>query len=400
MSNRFSRFIAPSLAVLMAAGTIVGTSPVHAQDKIKVGLSFSDFATERWPNENKLMTSLLQAKGYDVVSQQANQDPKLQNDQIETMITQGVKAIIVVAQDGDAAATAVDDAAKAGVKVIAYDRLIKSTNIAAYLSFNNVAVGNAQAQGVLTALGIKSVTDTGKWSKTNPVKLVKLGGAKTDNNAILFRQGQDEVLQPYVDAGVVKVVGDQFVDNWDPANAEKDMENILTAQNNAVDAVVASNDGTALGALQAMNAQKLAGVVPISGQDATADGCNSIVKGQLTVTIFKDIRLLSPLAVDLADNLIQGKTVADMKSYTMAELTNDKTKTGNVQAVFLPVVQVTKDNVYDVVVKSGFQSYDDVYKGVTDNLPPRPAAATMAATMAGTMSAAMPAATMAATAAK
>jgi D-xylose transport system substrate-binding protein len=398
MFRKFSRLVAPSLAVVMAA-SMFSSFPVHAQDKIKVGLSFSDFATERWPNENKLMTSLLQAKGYDVVSQQANQDAKTQNDQIENMITQGVKAIIVVAQDGDAAATAVDDAAKAGVKVIAYDRLIKSTNIAAYLSFNNVAVGNAQAQGVLTALGIKSVTDTGKWTKDKPVKLVKLGGAKTDNNAILFRQGQDEVLQPYVDAGIIKVVGDQFVDNWDPANAEKDMENILTAQNNAVDAVVASNDGTALGALQALNAQKLAGVVPISGQDATADGCNSIVKGQLTVTIFKDIRLLSPLAVDLADKLITGAAIPDMKSYTMAELTNDKTKTGNVSAVFLPVVQVTKDNVYDVVVKSGFQSYDAVYKDIpAAQLPPRPAAATMAATMAGTM-AAMPA-TMAATASK
>jgi len=395
MFRKISRLVAPSLAVVMTASMFAGMSPVQAQAKIKVGLSFSDFATERWPNENKLMTSLLQAKGYDVVSQQANQDPKLQNDQIETMITQGVKAIIVIAQDGDAAATAVDDAAKAGVKVIAYDRLIKSTNIAAYLSFNNTAVGNAQAQGVLTALGIKSVTDTGKWTKANPVKLVKLGGAKTDNNAILFRQGQDQVLQPYVDAGIIKVVGDQFVENWDPANAVKDMENILTAQNNAVDAVVASNDGTALGALQALNAQKLAGIVPISGQDATAAGCNSIVKGQLTVTIFKDIRLLSPLAVDLADNLIQGKAVADMKSYTMAELTNDKTKTGNVSAVFLPVVQVTKDNVYDVVVKSGFQSYDDVYKDIpADKLPPRPAAATMAATMAPM------AATMAATAAK
>jgi D-xylose transport system substrate-binding protein len=395
MFRKISRIIAPSLAVVMTASMFAGMSPVQAQAKVKVGLSFSDFATERWPTENKLMTALLTAKGYDVVSQQANQDPKLQNDQIETMITQGVKAIIVIAQDGDAAVTAVDDAAKAGVKVIAYDRLIKSTNIAAYLSFNNTAVGNAQSQGVLTALGIKSVTDTGKWTKASPVKLVKLGGSKTDNNAILFRQGQDEVLQPYVDAGIIKIVGDQFVENWDPANAVKDMENILTAQNNAVDAVVASNDGTALGALQALNAQKLAGIVPISGQDATAAGCNSIVKGQLTVTIFKDTRLLSPLAVDLADNLIQGKTVADMKSYTLAELTNDKTKTGKVSAVFLPVVQVTKDNVYDVVVKSGFQSYDDVYKDIAaDKLPPRPAAATMAATMAPM------AATMAATASK
>lgn len=385
MSRKFSRILVVLTAAMLALSVFGTGITVHAQAKVKVGLSFSDFATERWPQENTLMTKLLQDKGYDVVSQQANQDPKVQNDQIENMITQGVKAIIIVAQDGDAAATAASDAAKAGVKVIAYDRLIKSPDIAAYLSFNNVEVGRQQSLGVLKALGITDAKTTGKWTKANPVKLVKLGGAKTDNNAILFRQGQDEALQPYVDAGIIKVVADQWVDKWDRANAEKLMENILTSQNNAIDAVVASNDGTALGALQAMNAQKLAGVVPISGQDATAEGCNSIVKGQLTVTIFKDIRLLSPLAVNLADSLIKGNTVADLKSYTMAELTNDKNQKGNVMADFLPVVQVTKDNMYDVIVKSFFQSYDDVYNGVPDaQKPAKPAAATMAATMAAT----------------
>lgn len=379
---KFSRLLIALIAVAMFA-SISGVNTTHAQAKVKVGLSFSDFETERWPNENKLMTKLLQDKGYDVISQQANHDPKLQNDQIENMITQGVKAVIVIAQDGDATATAAASAAKAGVKVIAYDRLIKSTDIAAYLSFNNVEVGRQQAAGVLKALGLTDPKNTGKWTKDNPVKLVKLGGDKGDNNAILFRQGQDESLQPFVDAGVIKVVADQFVDKWSAANAQKLMENILTAQSNKIDAVVASNDGTALGALQAMNAQKLN--VPISGQDATADGCNSIVKGQLTVTIFKDVRNLSPLAVDLADKLIKGEKVEGLKGYTLAELTNDKSKTGDVQALFLPVVQVTKDNVYDVVVKSGFQSYDDVYRDIPDaQRPPKPAAATMAATMAAT----------------
>jgi len=386
MSRKIARLVALALLVVMVA-SLFGTGPsakAHA-DKIKVGLSFSDFATERWPNEAKLMTSLLEAKGYEVITQQANQDPKLQNDQIENMITQGVKAVIVVAQDGDAAATAVKDAADAGVKVIAYDRLIKSPAIAAYLSFNNVEVGRQQGLGVLKALGITDMNSTGKWTKDNPVKLVKLGGAKTDNNAILFRQGQDEAIKPYVDAGIIKVVADQWVDKWDRANALKLMENILTENNNAVDAVIASNDGTALGALEAMKAQKLAGVVPISGQDATAEGCNSIVKGELTVTIFKDIRNLSPLAVDLTDKLLQGQTIPELKKYTMAELTNDPSKTGDVMADFLPVQQFTKDNVYDLIVKSGFQTYDDVYRDIPDaQRPPRPEMATMEATMAAT----------------
>lgn len=137
--------------------------------------------------------------------------------------------------------------------------------------------------------------------------------------------------------------------------------------------MVASNDGTALGALQALKAQKLAGVVPISGQDATADGCNSIVKGEQTVSVYKDIRLLSPLAVDLADKFLKGQSDPNLKQYTMAELTNDPKKTGNVMAYFLPVQQVTKDNVYDLIVKSGFQPYDAVYRDIpADKLPPKP----------------------------
>ncbi len=357
-----------TIVSLLAACAPQAAAPASA--KVKVGLSFSDFATERWKNEADLMTKLLNDKGYDVIVQEANHDVKLQNDQIDNMVSQGIKGLIVIAEDGDAAVTAVDKAADAGVVVIAYDRLIKTPKIAAYLSFNNVDVGRAQAEGIMTALGIPGSTT---WTKDNPAKVVLSGGSPTDNNAILVRQGQMEVIQPYIDEGIIKIVADQWVDNWDPATAEKMMENILTAQQNKIDAVIASNDGTALGELQAMKAQGLAGKVPISGQDATADGCNSIVKGEQTVSVYKDIRLLSPMAVDMLDNLLKGKAVEGLKDYTLAELTNDDTKTGNVKALFLPVVQVTKDNVYELIVKSGFQSYDDVYRDIPEGQrPPRP----------------------------
>jgi len=335
---------------------------------IKVGLSFSDFATERWKNEEILMRGLLEDKGYEVLSQEANHDVKLQNDQIDNMVAQGVAALIVIAEDGDAIVTSVDKAADAGVIVIAYDRLIKTPKIAAYLSFNNVEVGRQQALGVMDALDIEN------WDveANGPAKVVKLGGSPTDNNAILFRQGQDEIVDPYEEAGKVEIVADQWVDNWDAANALKIMENILTAQGNDIDAVVASNDGTALGALQAMAAQGLAGVVPISGQDATADGCNSIVKGELTVSILKDIRNLGPLAVDLADQLITGQGDLELTSYSLADLTLSDLE-GDVPCLFLDVQQVNADNVYDLVVKSGFQSYDDVYRDIPeDQRPPRP----------------------------
>ena len=367
-----NKVILTIVALLTIVSLLAGCAPkaaAPAAEKVKVGLSFSDFATERWKNEADLMTKLLNDKGYDVIVQEANHDVKLQNDQIDNMVTQGIKGLIVVAEDGDAAVTSVDKAADAGVKVIAYDRLIKTPKIAAYLSFDNVEVGRQQALGVMKALGV----DEGKWTKESPAKVVMLGGSPTDNNAILFRQGQMEIVQPYVDQGVVTIVADQWVDNWDAANALKIMENILTAQNNEIDGVVASNDGTALGALQAMKAQGLAGVVPISGQDATADGSNSIVKGELTVSILKDIRNLSPLAIDVMDKLLKGQAVDNMKNFALSALTLDDTKTGEVPCVFLEVQQVNKDNVYDLVVKSGFQSYDDVYRDIPeDQRPPKP----------------------------
>jgi D-xylose transport system substrate-binding protein len=359
------------LVAMLAACAPAAQAPAATSGKVKIGLSFSDFATERWPVENAQMTQLLQKDGYEVISQEADHDVKLQSDQIDNMVAEGAKGLIVIAEDGDAAVTPVEKAVAAGVPVISYDRLIKTSKVSAYLSFDNVAVGKAEADGVVKALGLPGSTT---WTTSNPAKVVLSGGSPTDNNAVLVRQGQMAVLQPFITSGVIKVVADQWVDNWDPAKAESMMENILTAQQNKIDAVVASNDGTADGEIQALQAQGLAGKVPISGQDATAAGCNQIVLGNQTVTVFKDTRLLAPQAVKMIEALVKGQTPSGVTQFTLAALTNDKTKTGNVMANFLPVVEVTKANVYDVVVKSGFQTYSDVYKNVpAAQLPPTPA---------------------------
>jgi len=344
------RFILLALAVASISGIARGA------DKPKIGLSFSDFATERWPRERDEMSKLLKDAGYDVVVQEANHDAKLQNDQIKNMVTQGAKVIIVVAEDGDSTATAVDEVAKKGVKVIAYDRLIKSPKIAAYVSFDNVDVGRNQARGVL------AVKNSGNF--------VLLGGSPTDNNAHLFRQGQMEVLNPLIKSGKIKIVADQWVENWDPANAKKLMENILTATGKKFDAVVASNDGTALGALEAMKTAGMAGKVPISGQDATEAGCNSIARGELTVTILKDTRKLTPLATELAVKLAKGEKNLGLSPFKLADLTGNKKMKGDVPCKFLQVFQVTKDNVKKLVVDSGFQTYEGVYKDIP-NAPPK-----------------------------
>jgi D-xylose transport system substrate-binding protein len=371
MFGRITRSMAAILSAVFMLSLLV--MPFHAQEQILVGLSFSDFETPRWSQENDIMTAALEAKGYAVVSQQASHDPKVQNDQIANMITQGAKAIIIVAQDAAAAATAVDDAAKEGVIVIAYDRLIATPNISAYITFGLEKVGNGQADGVLKALGFDPTEPgpTDMWTTDNPAKIVKLEGDPGDNNAQFFEAGQDEILQPFLDAGLVTIVARQNIANWDETNAVTAMENILTSQDNQVDAVIAANDNLGLGALQALSAQKL--TVPVSGQDATAAGCNSIAKGQLTVTILKDYRVMAPQAVDLVDEFLNGVTDPDLESYELSVLTGNEDLTGEVMAKYLPVTEVTIDNLYEEVVVSGFQSYDDVYQDIPeDQRPPVP----------------------------
>ena len=334
-------------------------SPVMAAKQITIGLSISDFETERWPVEQAIMAELAHRQGARLVSQVANHDARLQNYQIENMILQGVDVIIIIAEDGEAAASAVESAAREGIPCIAYDRLVKSDKLAAYISFDNVDVGRTQARGVL--------------AQVNRGNFVMLGGSPTDNNAVLLRKGQMEVIQPLVDQGQVRIVADQWVKNWSPANAATIMENILTEQQNDIDAVVASNDGTALGALQAMKVQGLAGKVPISGQDATATGCKSIVEGALTMTVYKNVRLLSPMAIDMAIKLARDEKIDGLQEFSLRELTLDDRLQGTVPCKFLEVVGVDKDNVYEEIVKSGFQSYDDIYRDIPeDRRPPHP----------------------------
>jgi D-xylose transport system substrate-binding protein len=237
--------------------------------------------------------------------------------------------------------------------------LINTTKVDAYLSFDEAEVGRSQA------LGILKVRDNGNF--------VLLGGNPSDNGAILCRAGQMEIFQPLIDKGQIKIVADQWVENWKPANAAKIMENILTTQTNNIDAIVASDDGSALGALQAMEAHGLAGKVPISGQDATAAGCKSIVQGGLTVSVFRDMRKLSPLAIQLALDLVSGvKTgpVADLKMVSLAELSLNDKLTGQVPCYFVPVVQIDKNNVYDEMIKSGLIKYDDVYGDIPESKRP------------------------------
>lgn len=360
MKKSFFKFMIFVLVVLIAFPVSAKKKKMKTKNKIiKIGLSFSDFELERWPKEQAIMTMLANEKGAQVISQVANHDPKLQNDQIENMVLQGVDVIIIVAEDGSAASSAVESAAREGIPCIAYDRLIKTNKLAAYISFDNIEVGRVQARGVL--------------EKAKKGRFVMLCGSPTDNNAYLFHKGQMEIIQPLVDKNEIVIVAKQWVEEWSTANATKIMENILTAQGNKIDAVVASNDAIALGAIQAMKAQGLVGKVPISGQDATAAGCKSIVENELTMTVFKDVRKLTPMAIDIALKLAKGQKIEGLKKISLAELALDKKLKGTVPCKFLKVVGVNKSNLYDEIIIDKYQPWKYVYKDVPEGKrPPRP----------------------------
>ncbi|PZQ52649.1 MAG: D-xylose ABC transporter substrate-binding protein [Rhodovulum sulfidophilum] len=313
-----------------------------AQD-LTVGVSWSNFQEERWKTDEAAIKAELDKLGAKYISADAQSSPSKQLADIESLISQGANALIILAQDSAAVGPALDAAEAEGIPVVGYDRLIEDPR-AFYLTFDNVEVGRMEAAAVLAA------APKGNY--------VMIKGSPTDPNADFLRAGQQEVLQKAIDAGDVKIVGEAYTDGWLPANAQRNMEQILTATDNKVDAVVASNDGTAGGAVAALTAQGMEGI-PVSGQDADAAALNRVALGTQTVTIWKDSRELGKTAADVAVALAGGKTLDQVdgsKKWTSA---------GGVEldSIFLVPVPVTKENL-DVVVDAGWIQKDALCAGV------------------------------------
>src|SRR5690606_5923357 len=234
-------------AAVLASGL---ASTAIAQD-LTVGVSWSNFQEERWKTDEAAIQAALEAAGARYISADAQSSSSKQLSDIESLIASGANALIILAQDSAAIGPAVDAAANEGIPVVGYDRLIEDAR-AFYLTFDNMEVGRMQARAVL--------------EQAPEGNYVMIKGSPTDPNADFLREGQQEVLQEAIDSGAITIVGEAYTDGWLPANAQRNMEQILTAENNEVDAVVASNDGTAGGAVAALTAQGMEGI-PVSGQD-------------------------------------------------------------------------------------------------------------------------------------
>ncbi|GIL00685.1 MAG: D-xylose ABC transporter substrate-binding protein [Alphaproteobacteria bacterium] len=311
-----------------------------------IGVSWSNFQEERWKTDEAAMKAAIEANGNRYISADAQASASKQLTDVESLIAQGANVIVILSVDSGAVGPAVDRAAAEGIPVIGYDRLIEDER-AFYLTFDNKEVGRMQARAVL------AVKPEGNY--------VFIKGDKGDPNADFLHEGQLEVLKEAMDAGKIKNAGESYTDGWKPDNAQKNMEQILTAANNQVDAVVASNDGTAGGVVAALAAQGLAGTVPVSGQDGDHAALNRVARGTQTVSVWKDARELGKAAGDIASMLADGKAMTDIPG---AVKWSGGAKGVEMNAVFLAPVPITKDNL-NIVIEAGWIPKDKACEGAT-----------------------------------
>ena len=334
MNLKLRNILLGSLTALVVA------LPLAAQAtpaKPVIGFSIDDLRVERWARDRDYFTAAAKTLGAEVIVTSADANEQKQVNQVENLISQKVDAIVIVPMNSKVFGEVIDEAHKAGIKVLSYDRLILNADEDAYISFDNERVGFLQAEAVLKA------KPEGRY--------YMLGGSPTDNNAKLLRAGQEKALKAAVDSGKVKIIGSQWVPEWSPTTAMSIMENALTAADNKIDAVVASNDGTAGGAIQALAAQNLAGKVPISGQDADLAAIKRVVAGTQTVTVYKPLKLIATEAAKLTMQLVKGE-----KPAYNADLDNGAKK---IPSLLLTPTALTKENV-DIVIKDGFYTKEQV----------------------------------------
>ncbi len=324
-------------STILAAAVALPMAAQASADKPVIGFSIDDLRVERWARDRDYFIAAAKELNAEVVVTSADANEQKQVNQVETLIAKKVDAIAIVPMNSQVFGEVIDEAHKAGIKIVSYDRLILNADEDAYISFDNERVGFLQAEAVL-----KAVPEGNYYM---------LGGAPTDNNAKLLRAGQEKALKAAVDAGKVKIVGSQWVKEWSPTEALSIMENALTAANNKIDAVVASNDGTAGGAIQALAAQGLAGKVAISGQDADLAAIKRVIDGTQTVTVYKPLKLIASEAAKLSVALVKGEKVE-----FSAKLDNGKKQ---VDSLLLTPIPLTKDNVMKVV-EDGFYTKEQV----------------------------------------
>jgi D-xylose transport system substrate-binding protein len=332
-------------ATAAPAATGGTAAPGGGGDGCVVGVSWNNYQEERWAKwDEPALQAAIEAGGGSYVSNDAKSSAETQASNVENLISQGANVLVILAQDGTAIKPSVANAVANGVPVIAYDRLIEDPGVL-YITFDNVEVGRMEAEAV--------------FAEVPEGKYVIIKGNAADANADFLRDGYEEVIGEAVAAGDIEIVGETYTDNWDPAIAQTQMEQFLTAENNDIDAVLSENDGMAGGVIAALEAQGLAGEIPVSGQDGDQAALNRVALGTQTVDVWKDSRELGTAAGEAAIALCENPdpaSVPDTAPFT--------TPGGiDVTSILLTPIPITQDNL-DVVLDAGWIEQDALCQGV------------------------------------
>jgi len=314
--------------------------------QLLLGLSMDTLKEARWQRDRDVFVAKAESLGAKVLVQSANSDDTRQMQDVLALLSNNIDVLVLIAHNAEAMANAVQLAHEAGVPVLAYERMIMNCEPDLFISFDNVHIGELQARFVIDHLPAKK-----------PARLVRLFGAKTDQAAVMFKQGQDNVLAPYIASGEIEIIHEDWAENWKPENAKKITNAAITQHGASFDAVLASNDGTAGGAIQALLEEGLAGKIIVTGQDAELVACQRIASGVQAMTIYKPIRHLANAGAELAVKMGRGKPVI-----ARGMVNNGKVE---VPAVLLDVVTVTKENLEATVIADGFHPREEVYRNAS-----------------------------------
>jgi D-xylose transport system substrate-binding protein len=320
--------------------------------RTRIGFAMDTLKEERWVRDKEAFEAHCKELNVECVVTVADNKSDKQANDVDNLLTQGVDVLVIAPHDATQAASMVDKAKAQGVPVISYDRLINSDKIDLYISHQVPVIGRKMAEYALQ-----------KVPKGNYVMVY---GASTDNNAVIMKKEQLAVLKPAIDRGDIKIVADNFAPDWKPEEALKMVENALTQNGDNIQAVVASNDGLAGGAISALGSKGLAGKVLVTGQDAQKDALQRIAEGRQTMTVYKPIIPLANAAVEAAIKLAKKEPLTNAAPFRNDALGKD------VPATLLEVFVVDKDNLMSTVIKDGYAKLEEVYANVPPDQRPTP----------------------------
>jgi D-xylose transport system substrate-binding protein len=340
MNYSITRGVAGIIAVLSTIACGGGAPRAPKEEPIRIAFLMDTLQHERWQRDRDLFVARAKERGAQVDVEAAEGDAARQLAQAHAALEKGAKVLVVVPHDAVRAAEIVEAAVARKVPVVSYDRLIRDADINLYVSFDNVRVGEIQAQYLL--------------SRAPSGNYVIIGGAPTDHNARQLREGQMKVLKPAVDRRAIRVVSSEWATDWKASEARRLTEAALKQTKNQLAAVVASNDVTAGGAIEALASANLAGKVLVSGQDAELDAARRIVDGTQAMTVYKPVRALARLAADAAIALAKGEDVP-----TATTVNNGR---HDVPAMLLSPIPVDKETLDDTLIRDGYQKREAVYR--------------------------------------